>query len=133
MSTVRNSVAVRNAYGDAFEATVGLSAHLEIRTGACAASITDPAAGELLVKYDLAADWSAPAANGVKAMSNVPLLGEAVASGTPGHYRITNAAGDVCHEDGSITATGGGGDMTIDNVVIAILQQVNLAVYAKTF
>ena len=42
-----------------------------------------------------------------------------------GHFRIKNTAGTVVHCQGDITATGGGGAMTLYNVSIASGQTVN--------
>ncbi len=36
-------------------------------------------------------------------------------AGTVGHYEIMDSTGTVCHEQGTVTATGGGGDMTVVN------------------
>ena len=54
----------------------------------------------------------------------------AVAAGTAAHYRIVDNAGTTCHEQGSVTMTGGGGDMTLDNTSIAAAQVVTIT--AKT-
>ena len=54
----------------------------------------------------------------------------AVAAGTAAHYRIVDNAGTTCHEQGSVTLTGGGGDMTLDNTSIAAAQVVTIT--AKT-
>jgi hypothetical protein len=35
------------------------------------------------------------------------------ATGTAGHFRIYDSAGTVCHIQGTITATGGGGDLEV--------------------
>lgn len=53
------------------------------------------------------------------------------AAGTAGHYRLTDAA-DTDREEGTITATGGGGDMTIDNTSIAIGQTVTVTGYTRS-
>lgn len=42
-----------------------------------------------------------------------------------------DSSGTVCHEQGTITATGGGGDMTVDNTSIASGQTVTVT--TKTF
>jgi hypothetical protein len=40
--------------------------------------------------------------------------------------------GGTCHAQGSVTATGGGGDLTLDNVNIASGQTVSVATWAFT-
>ena len=130
--TVQNSEAVRNAYGDAWEAAIGTSAKVQFRTGAAPASCAAASIGTLLVEFSLGSDWSPAASGGVKQLGSVPIAGTATGTGTAGHYRIFDSAGTTCHEQGTITATGGGGDVTIDNVNIAIGQGVNITGWTKT-
>jgi hypothetical protein len=54
-----------------------------------------------------------------------------IAAGIAGHYRIYDSGGN-CKVQGTVTATGGGGDMTLDNVVIAVSQVVTIATYSWT-
>jgi hypothetical protein len=37
------------------------------------------------------------------------------AAGTAAHYRIYASDGTTAHLQGTVTATGGGGDLTVDN------------------
>lgn len=129
---VQWSDAVRNAILDTWEATIGTSALLQIRTGAQPANCAAADTGTLLAEFALAADWAAAAASGSKAFSGLPVSIAAVAAGTAGHYRIKNSAGTVTHEQGDITATGGGGDITIDNTSIANGQTVRITAFTKT-
>jgi len=39
---------------------------------------------------------------------------------------LKNNADSVCHEQGSVTATGGGGDLELDNISIAVSQTVTI-------
>jgi hypothetical protein len=41
-------------------------------------------------------------------------------------FRIYDSGGTNCHMQGTVTATGGGGDMTLDNNSIANAQTVNV-------
>jgi hypothetical protein len=46
-------------------------------------------------------------------------------AGTVGYFRITTSAGNAatsCEIQGTVTATGGGGDMTLDNTTAAASQ-----------
>ena len=131
--TVQNSVAVRNAYGDIFETTIGVSAKIALYTGAQPATTATAASGTKLIEWTLGSDWAAAAASGVKTLGGVPLAATALAAGSAGHYRITDNAGTTCHEQGTVTATGGGGDSTMDNIVLASGQTVNIAGWTKTF
>lgn len=122
---VQLSVAVRNARLDAIEATTGASARLQIRTGAQPANCAAVAAGTLLVDMALPADWMAAASGGTKALSGT-WQGTGAAAGTAAHYRIVDSTSTTCHEQGNITVTGGGGDITLDNLSIAVAQVVTM-------
>jgi hypothetical protein len=122
------STSARNTFLDAVETAAGTAPKLRILTGAAPANCAAAQAGTLLVEMALPADWMAAAAAGSKA-----LLGSwtaaAAAAGTAGHYRVVDTAGTTCHIQGSVTATGGGGDMTLDNVSIAAAQTVTVTAY----
>lgn len=129
--TVQYSIGVRNSILDAWETAQGTAIKVEIRTGAQPANCAAASTGTLLVTYTLASDWAAAASAGSKTFNNLPVLGTAAAAGTAAHYRLFDNAGTTCNEQGSITATGGGGDMTIDNTSIANGQAVNITGYTK--
>lgn len=115
--TLQLSVALRNARLDAMETATGASAVLKVRTGAAPASCASADAGTVLSTVDLPADWLAAAAGGAKGMSGTWSDNAADAAGSAGHFRIYASDGVTCHWQGSITLTGGGGDMTLDNIV----------------
>lgn len=54
-----------------------------------------------------------------------------IAAGNAGYFRLRNAA-NTKWEQGSITATGGGGDMTLDNINIAVGQPVTITTCTRT-
>lgn len=54
------------------------------------------------------------------------------AAGTAGHFRIYASDGSTCHMQGTVTATGGGGDLTLDNVSIAAGQSVTITSFTLT-
>ena len=113
------SVAVRNARADVIETTIGASAVLKVRTGAVPASCATADSGTVLSTVTLPADWMAAASNGSKAKSGTWQDTSADATGTAAHFRIYASDGTTCHIQGIVTATGGGGDMTLDNVSLA--------------
>jgi hypothetical protein len=117
---------------DQWETTIGVSAKLEIFTGSPPANCATSEVGTKLAEFDLASDWAANASAGAKALSSLPLTTTGLAAGNAGHYRILDSTGATCHEQGTVTATGGGGDMTIDNVSIASGQTVNATGFSKT-
>jgi hypothetical protein len=129
---VQYSVDVRNAMLDAIEAAIGVSAVLKIFSGAKPADCSAGNSGTELVSYDLASNWAAAASSGSKAFNDVPISEAALATGVAGHYRIYASDGATCHEQGTITATGGGGDMTVDNTSITSGQAVNVTGFTKT-
>lgn len=115
------SVAVRNAQLDVVETTVGTAPILQLRTGAPPATCATADSGTLLDEITLPSDWMAAASSGAKAKSGTWTI-DGEAAGTIGHFRIKNSSGTTCHIQGTVTASGGGGDMTMDNVVIAVDQ-----------
>jgi len=118
------STASRNAALDAIETAIGTAPTLEIRSGAVPANCAAADAGTLLASMALPSDWMAAASAGSKGLSGTWQDLSADAAGTAGHFRIKQGA--TCHIQGTITATGGGGDMTLDNTSIASGQQVTV-------
>ena len=116
---IQLSIAVRNARSDAYETAIGTGAIVRLRTGAMPANCAAADSGTVLASITLASEWAAPAANGAKAWNNLPVAFTGSADGILGHYRIYASDGSTCHEQGTITATGGGGDITVTNVSLA--------------
>jgi len=129
---VQLSVAVRNARLDAIETSIGTSAILRIRSGAPPATCATADSGTVLATLNLPTDWMAAASSGSKTLSGTWQDLSADAAGTAGHFRIYDSGGTVCGIQGTITATGGGGDMTLDNVSIASGQQVSVTTFTLT-
>ena len=129
---VQLSVAVRNARLDAVETNIGTSAVLRIRSGAPPATCATADSGTLLAEMSLPSDWMAAAASGSKAISGTWQDLSANAAGTAGHFRIYDSGGTICGIQGTITATAGGGDMTLDNTSIASGQQVTITSFTLT-
>lgn len=125
------SVAMRNARADAFESTTGASAKLQLRTGAPPANCAAADSGTLLCEITVPADWLTAASAGVKTKSGT-WSGTGAAAGTAAHFRLKDNAGTTCHAQGTVTATGGGGDMTLDNTSIAVAQAVEVTTFTLT-
>lgn len=131
---IQLSVAVRNARLDAIETAVGGTAVLKVydlTAGApanCAASIT----GTVLATLTLPADWMAGASSGSKAMSGTWQDTSADAAGTADFFRLFANDGTTCHMQGTVTATGGGGDLTVDNAVFAAGQSFSVTAFTLT-
>jgi hypothetical protein len=112
---------------DAIETAIGTSAVIKLRTGAQPSDAAQADSGTVVATIALASDWMAAASAGSKAFSSTPLEDlSADNAGTLGHYRVYASDGSTCHMQGSITATGGGGDMTVDNTVVAAGQDVKI-------
>lgn len=126
------STAVRNARLDAIETAIAASAVLKIRTGAVPANCAAADAGTVLATLALPSDWMAAASGGTKAKSGTWQDAAADAAGTAAHWRLYAADGTTCHLQGTCTATGGGGDMTLDNAVLAAGQQFTVTGFTLT-
>lgn len=126
------SAAVRNAQLDAVESTIGTSAVLKIRTGTAPANVATADSGTVLSTITLPSDWMAAASGGSKAKSGTWQDASADASGTAAHFRLYASDGTTCHAQGTVTATGGGGDMTVDNVVFAAAQVFTITSFTLT-
>jgi hypothetical protein len=126
------SVAARNGRLDSIETVIGADAILRIRTGAPPANCAAADSGTLLAEMILPSDWMAAAASGSKAKSGTWQDASANAAGVAAHFRIYNSAGTTCHIQGTVTATGGGGDMELDNTNIAIGQQITITGFTLT-
>lgn len=125
--TIQLSVAVRNVMLDAIETAAGVSAIIKLRSGAQPANCAAADAGTVLATITCASDWAGAASAGSKAFSNTPLTdASADNTGTLAHYRVYASDGTTCHMQGTITATGGGGDMTVDNTSVTAGQPVNI-------
>lgn len=130
--SIKMSAAVRNAELDAIETAIGVSAVLKIRSGAPPTNITDADSGTVLATLTLPSDWMAAASGGSKALSGTWQDTAADAAGTAGHFRVYASDGTTQHIQGTVTVTGGGGDMEIDNTSINTGQQVTVTSFTLT-
>jgi hypothetical protein len=129
---IQLSTAVRNARLDAIESTVGTSAVMKIRTGSAPANCGTADSGTVLATLNLPSDWMAAAANGAKAKSGTWEDTSADATGTAGHFRIYDSGGSTCHLQGTVTGTGGGGDLEVQNTSFATGQAVTVTGFTLT-
>lgn len=129
---IQLSTAVRNARLDAIETTISTSAVLKIRTGAAPADVATADSGTVLATLTLPSDWMAAASSGSKAKSGTWQDTSADATGTAAHFRIYASDGTTAHIQGTVTATGGGGDMTVDNTSFASGQSFTVSTFTLT-
>lgn len=128
---IQMGTTLRNALLDQIETTIGTAPYLDLRTGAQPADCSQADAGTELVHMALPSDWLAAASGGTKAKAGTWSTTGA-AAGTAAHFRIKDTADTVCHMQGSVTATSGGGDIELDNTSIGVGQTVTISTFVIT-
>jgi len=128
--TMQLSDAARNAALDAIETAAGTAPTLTLRSGAAPANCAAADSGTVLATLVLPTDWMNAASGGTKTLLGTWQEAAADAAGTVAHFRIKQGA--TCHVQGTVTISGGGGDMTLDNNVLAIGQQVTITAFTLT-
>lgn len=126
---ITTSTAFKNALLDG-SPTIGTMFNggtLTIRTGA-APGAGNAATGTVLASFAITSSTWAAAANGQRALVATLSDASADASGTAAHFRLANGTYVV---EGTVTATGGGGDMELVTTAIVATQPVDLT--AVTF
>lgn len=129
---IQLSTAVRNGRLDAIESVIGVSGVLKIRSGAAPANCAAADSGTVLATVNLPSDWMSAASGGAKAKSGTWDDASADAAGTAGHFRLYASDGTTCGLQGTVTATGGGGDLTVDNVIFAAGQAFSITTFSLT-
>ena len=126
------STTVRNAILDVIESTIGTTAVLKIRSGTAPANVAAADSGTVLATLTLPSDWMAGASSGSKAKSGTWQDTSADATGTAAHFRLYASDGTTCHMQGTVTATGGGGDMTVDSTSFTSGQSFTITTFTLT-
>jgi hypothetical protein len=129
---IQLSVAVRNARLDAIETQIGTGAIIKIRTGAPPANCAAADSGTVLASPTLPSDWMAAASSGSKGKSGTWQDTSADASGTAAHFRLYASDGTTCGAQGTVTVTGGGGDMEVDSVTFTAGQAFTITGFTLT-
>lgn len=127
---IQLSAAVRNARLDAIESTIGTTPTLEIRSGSAPANCAAADTGTVLATLTLPSDWMAAASSGAKAIAGTWQDLSADATGTAAHFRIKQST--TCHLQGTITATGGGGDMEVSSTSFTAGQSFTVNTFTLT-
>lgn len=117
------SVASRTTQMSQLNTTIGVNAQIMIFSGTAPANVGTAATGTLLVQFAGNATAFGAAASAVLTAGAVAGV-NAAAAGTAGYYRINTSAGTAVTQ-GTITGTGGGGDMILTNTNIASGQACN--------
>lgn len=127
------SVAVRNARLDVIETTIGVNALVRIYSGTVPTNAGTALSGNtLLAETAPVSDWMAAAASGSKALVSALSDTSANATGTASFFRVYDSTGTTCHIQGTVTVTGGGGDMTVDNTSFATGQAFTINTFTLT-
>ena len=126
------AVATRNARLYAIETEIGTAPILKLRTGAAPANCAAADSGTVLCSLTLPSDWLAAAAGGAKAKSGTWQGTASGGGGTIAHFRIYDSGGSTCHVQGTVTITSGGGDMELDNNVVADGQIITITTFTLT-
>ncbi len=99
--------AVRDAWGNNFESTIGTAPKLILRTGVAPAACVTTDTGTFLAILTLPSDWLSASSAGVKSLLGT-WTGTAGATGTIGHYRLKDSTATstdntgTTHEQGSV-------------------------------
>jgi hypothetical protein len=129
---IQFSVAVRNARLDSVETAIGISAILRIRSGSAPANCATADSGTVLATVNCPSDWLAAASSGSKSINGTWEDLSADATGTAGHFRLYDSGGTTCHIQGTVTATGGGGDMEVTNTSFTAGQPFTVNTFTLT-
>lgn len=117
LSTASRNAAT-NGVVDLLDAGSGAGT-LDIRSGTQPAAATDTATGTLLCTVTLADPAFGTSSSGTATMAGVPVSGTGLAAGTAGWARVKDSDGNVAF-DGSVTGTGGGGQIELATTTISI-------------
>jgi hypothetical protein len=128
---IQLSISLRNSRLDQIETTLGTSPKLQIWTGAPPANCAAADTGTLLAELTLPSDWMAAASGGSKALLGTWTVA-GVNTGAAAHFRLKDNAGTTCHLQGTVTATGGGGDMTVNSTSITTGQTITVTSFTIT-
>lgn len=126
------SVTVRNAQLDALETAIGAAPLLVIAAGAQPANCAAADGGATLATLTLPSDWMNAASSGSKTKLGTWENPSVVGGGTAGHFRIYDSTGTTCHIQGSVTVTGGGGLMELNDVDITAGKDVQITTFTIT-
>ena len=110
--------------GAALATAIGAAATIEIRSGAKPATPETAASGPLLATVTNSGSFTSTA--GVLTAAD-PASESPAASGAAGYFRVKQSGGTAVL-DGTVTATGGGGDMQLGSTTITTGVPVDLGV-----
>jgi len=118
------TAAVAQALATALATAVGAGSSIQIRSGSKPATPETAASGTLLVTVPISGSFSA---SGGAITASDPAAADPAADGTAGYFRLLTS-GATAILDGTVTATGGGGDMQLGSTTITTGVPVDLGV-----
>lgn len=129
------STTARNDELSGISTAVGASPVVRIWSGSMPANCAAANTGTDLADWTLGATPFGSPSSGAMALSGLPVssTGNSAAGGgtNAGYFRMYDSSAN-CHIQGTITATGGGGDMTVDNISVASGQAVQITGFTLT-
>jgi hypothetical protein len=126
------SVGARNARLDAFVAWLGASPVLKIRTGSAPADAGVADSGTVLATLNLPSTAFNAASGGVITKTGTWSDSSADNTGTAAHWRLYQSDGTTVGAQGTVTVTGGGGDLTVDSVTFNAGQAFSVSAFQIT-
>lgn len=132
MATFKFSDTVRNGMLDTIESSIGTDAILKIRDGSPPANCAAADSGNVLATLTLPTDWMNAASGGSKTKLGTWEDTSADATGTAGHFRIYESTGTTCHIQGTVTVTGGGGNLQVSDVNFTVGQDFQITTFTIT-
>ena len=122
------TAAAANSLAAALATAVGSAGTIEIRSGSKPATPETAASGTLLVTVSISGSFSASSGSITAAD---PASASPAAGGTAGYFRLKTSGGTAIL-DGTVTATGGGGDLQLGSTTITTGVNVDLGVPSFT-
>ena len=110
------SIRVQNARLDSIETTIGTAPILQIFSGPIPANCAAASTGTVLSSMTLPVDWMNNASGGTKTKLGTWQQLSASNTGTAGYFRVFDSGGVNCDIQGTVTASGGGGDMIVSTI-----------------
>lgn len=129
---IQFSIPVRNARLDALTTVIGASANLIIYSGTQPADCSEAPTGTVLATLKLPSSWMVAAASGSKGKTGTWSDISADNTGEAGYFRIYDSLMSICGMQGSVSESGGDGDMIIDNISIVQGQTVSVSSFTLT-
>lgn len=127
--TIQLSAGVRNARLDAIETTIAGTAILKIFDGAIPANTAAADVGTELAVLTLPADYFNAASGGTITKNGTWEDTSADATGTAEYFRMYDNGTVTCHIQGTVSATGGGGDMEVDSITFTAGQSFTVTAF----